>query len=137
MGTLMTGLSRGSRTPPAVCACAAALNVPRLHRTRAVPKAAIAILMPRPPCYTQLRRNSDILRRSSSRRCWVYIGHQRRRNRNASFPAAPITRMSGAASGVKATMQLRSCGLRSQHFDFNNLISRAIIVIAGRRHELW
>src|SRR6185295_2571963 len=61
MGPLMTGLSRGSRTPPAVCACAAALNVPRLHRTRAVPKAAIAILMPRPPCYTQLGRNSDIL----------------------------------------------------------------------------
>src|SRR5882724_1608491 len=41
-------LSRGSRTTWA-CACAAALNVPRLPRTRAVPRAMVIILMPWPP----------------------------------------------------------------------------------------
>ena len=48
MGTLMRGLSRGSRTTLAFCACAAILNVPRLHNTRAVPRAnaTVIILMP-------------------------------------------------------------------------------------------
>src|ERR1700722_10944965 len=44
----MIGLSRGSRTTLAFCACAAILNVPRLHNTRAVPRAnaTVIILMP-------------------------------------------------------------------------------------------
>ena len=48
MGTLMIGLSRGSRTTLAFCARAAILNVPRLHNTRAVPRAnaTVIILMP-------------------------------------------------------------------------------------------
>jgi hypothetical protein len=51
MGTLILGLSVARTT---FCACAAVLNVHRLHRTRAVPRATITILMPWPPCRTQL-----------------------------------------------------------------------------------
>ena len=45
-------LSCGSRTTLAVRAWAATLNVPRLHSTRAVPRAnaAVTVLMSRPPC---------------------------------------------------------------------------------------
>src|SRR5258707_11097433 len=65
----MIGLSRGSRTTLAFCACAATLNVPRLDSTRAVPRAnpTVIILMPWPPCHTQPRSNSDIRRRPTSR----------------------------------------------------------------------
>src|ERR1700733_14405236 len=46
-GTLMIG--RVSRTTLAFRSCAAALNVSRLHSTRAVPRATVIILMLRPP----------------------------------------------------------------------------------------
>src|SRR6202022_2939379 len=77
----------GFTTDFASRAGAAALNVPRLHSPRAVPRAnaTVIILMPLPPCHTQPRPNSDIRRRSTSRRCLVYIGHQRRLIRNVSF----------------------------------------------------
>ena len=97
-----------------------------------------------PHASTSLPHSMDATRISCDvrvRRCGVYIGHQRRRNRNVSFYGdwrralqrrSPDKRSDIRERGHQAASLTRTA---QPTFHFNNLASRAIIAMAGWRHE--